>query len=807
VSAERNLSDWLSPSEATPIFILRLSLLDAIKGGELSESPFHSVYPAAQPPPFSRVLPMQMSRQTSFAAFSRYILQCSWVCGLCLAFVTQSGAKQRHPTGPIQEAKRPVTVADAVRMAKVWDNGYDAAAVPGQDVGQVSPDGKKILIIVKKGNLDQNTNDYSLLFWSTAGIFHHSAPETLLTLSSSSNREAIKDVRWFSDGETVAFLGARLKEPSQVYAFNTRTRNLRRITKHPTNVISYSITFKSDHVAYIAEASTESIWNSATRRKGMWITGEYLSDLIRGVEKGHQPELFCLSTKLGNRPKKLPITVSGVSALSLSPNGRYIVVSDFFKDQTPETWKEYTDPRISQAIAQPAIGGFSRLQRYLLIDTRTGQARILLNSPVKPDPSGSEKFWSPDGTSVVLTNTYLPLEGTEGVERKERQVAPFTFEVQVPGGKITKISQEDLRLLGWNPTTNRLVFEVGRMEREPGFARKVFFQKEGGIWREVSGGSERISAPEIALKQDMNTAPTIVLKDPTTHKEVVLLDLNPEFRDLKFGRVEQIQWKTTDGQTEKGRLYYPVDYVPEKHYPLVIQTHAYDQPYRFEIDGPFTTAFAGQPFAGKGIMVLETQIHHSPSEESPREADEARMVYESAIEYLSRKELIDLERVGIIGFSRTCFHVKAALTSSKYHFAAAAVTDGVDPSYVQYIVYGTPDFDERFNGGVPPFGDGLKLWLQHSPGFHIDSVHTPLLITAITPDSLLGEWEWFAALRRLHKPVEMLYLEDGSHILERPWDRVASQQGNVDWFVFWLKGEEDPDPAKAQQYARWRQMR
>jgi hypothetical protein len=26
---------------------------------------------------------------------------------------------------------------------------------------------------------------------------------------------------------------------------------------------------------------------------------------------------------------------------------------------------------------------------------------------------------------------------------------------------------------------------------------------------------------------------------------------------------------------------------------------------------------------------------------------------------------------------------------------------------------------------------------------------------------------------------------------------MASQQGNVDWFRFWLVGEEDPDPTKA----------
>jgi len=32
-------------------------------------------------------------------------------------------------------------------------------------------------------------------------------------------------------------------------------------------------------------------------------------------------------------------------------------------------------------------------------------------------------------------------------------------------------------------------------------------------------------------------------------------------------------------------------------------------------------------------------------------------------------------------------------------------------------------------------------------------------------------------------------------------------QGNVDWFCFWLKGEEDRDPAKAEQYARWHDLR
>ncbi len=80
-------------------------------------------------------------------------------------------------------------------------------------------------------------------------------------------------------------------------------------------------------------------------------------------------------------------------------------------------------------------------------------------------------------------------------------------------------------------------------------------------------------------------------------------------------------------------------------------------------------------------------------------------------------------------------------------------------------------------------------------------------IVALRPASLLVEWELFTSLSRLEKPVKLIYLQDGSHTLEKPWDRMISQQGNVDWFTFWLKGEEDPQPAKAEQYTRWRELR
>src|SRR5260370_39726811 len=110
--------------------------------------------------------------------------------------------------------------------------------------------------------------------------------------------------------------------------------------------------------------------------------------------------------------------------------------------------------------------------------------------------------------------------------------------------------------------------------------------------------------------------------------------------------------------------------------------------------------------------------------------------------------------------------------------------------------------------GQRPFGEGLSSWLKISPGFALDRVKEPLLIEAVEgPPTVLTEWEWFSGLSRLGKPVDMLYLPEGAHSLVRPWEQMASQQATVDWFRFWLKGEEDADPTKADQYARWHELR
>jgi hypothetical protein len=59
----------------------------------------------------------------------------------------------------------------------------------------------------------------------------------------------------------------------------------------------------------------------------------------------------------------------------------------------------------------------------------------------------------------------------------------------------------------------------------------------------------------------------------------------------------------------------------------------------------------------------------------------------------------------------------------------------------------------------------------------------------------------------MRKAVDLIYLADGQQILQKPLDRLASQEGNVDWFRLWLQNYERPNPDDPDQYKRWEHLR
>ena len=711
--------------------------------------------------------------------------------------------------------KRHISVADSIAMTITMQDDYrfPFAVYGSGPLAIFSPDENKLIVVLKKGNVEQDTNEYSILLFQTSEVFRAPAADVLLVMSSSSNREAIKDPLWLDDNETIAFLGELPGELRQLYTFNIRQRTLTRRTKETGNILSYTITPKGDQFAYVVEEPVQSVFEPKTRREGLIVSRQSAYELVRATKGGPYGSAQLWFQTKGNVRKRLNIS-DRISEWSthrpyLSPDGRHIVIALQAAD-VPQSWRNYSDPRMQEAtevkLAPSGYFRYSFLRRYVLVDTRTGESQILLNSPLNLGDA-PQVVWLPDSRSVLLGDVYLPLDIPDQEYRKTRLSKTFSVEVRLPGRELIEITDEKLKLLRWDARRNSAVYETSGDNEGFTPTGKVLFRRYGNKWARLSNIAGRVGRPEIVQEEDLNTPPRLYAVDDT-HGKALLLDLNPELKELRIGKVEEIRWKATNGHEVKGGLYYPVDYVPGKKYPLVIQTHGW-QSNRFLLDGPFPTGFAAQPLAGKNIMVLQTDEGVQPGYiNTPQEAPGEVAGFEGAITYLDSRGLIDRNRVGIFGFSRTCFHIKYALSHPKYHFAAASIGSGFDGSYTSDLLFShLPGSDyEKVNNGVP-FGDNLKLWFERSPAFGIDRVQTPLRIVAESPQAALFEYFWFSASTLLGKPVEMVILEAGEHFLRKPSERQIASQGNVDWFCFWLKDEEDPDPSKAEQYARWRELR
>jgi dipeptidyl aminopeptidase/acylaminoacyl peptidase len=273
-------------------------------------------------------------------------------------------------------------------------------------------------------------------------------------------------------------------------------------------------------------------------------------------------------------------------------------------------------------------------------------------------------------------------------------------------------------------------------------------------------------------------------------------------KDFSLGRVEFIDWKDKQGRAWRARLYHPVTGSEHaQRVPLVIQTHGYAPHGEFSLYGmggsvhsvpglgPGISIYAAQPLANHSIAVLQIGDDEVwPLLNTPEEARAFNDAYESAVEYLVGRGLVDASRVGITGFSRTGWPVMYALTHSSLHYAAALVSDSSDGGYIQAAVAGWSPLASSSITGAEPFGQGLKTWFENAPPFAIDKLNTPLRVQIENSRVLgfLGMWEVYSRARYLHKPVEFYVIPNidrGSHNIQNPEQCLASQQGAVDFFV------------------------
>ncbi|HMI50614.1 MAG TPA: hypothetical protein VK525_03820 [Candidatus Saccharimonadales bacterium] len=714
---------------------------------------------------------------------------------------------------PQKQTKRFATEEDAIRMVRIAGagsiNSYAGALT--QDFAYFSPDQKQFVIILKKGNLERNTNDYSLLLFKTSEVFDGPKPRTLASLSSSSNREGLTNLIWLADNDTLLFRGENPGETSQVYSVSAKSGVLRKLTSHPTNLIEFSSDAAGRTLVYAAEKPRLRVLTERSAREGVTVGSEDMSELLMGERRDENRDLFVLDVRTG-KSRPLPIAPELRGALtgnylrfSLSPDGQQLVAELQLLEVSP-TWRDYREPLVARVLDRTLPkNALTSMFLYVVIDTESGKGRVLLDAPVSF--YGSEVVWRRDSGAVLLTGVLPPLDLAVG--NPKRLATPAVVEVDPKSLRHALLSEDDLQFVRSERNGQLLEFETRRRGGSGSPVELRYFRENGAHWVPAQSASSEEMPPRVTARQDLNTPPKITVSDSKSGQSAVLLDLNPQFADIEFGRVEEIKFVGAQHKEVHAGLYFPPGYDSGKQYPLVVQTHGFD-PKSFWIDGSFTTACAAQALAARGFLVLQVPDQHS-LDETPAEAPNMMETLERAVEYVDGLGSLDRGRLGISGFSRTGLYVHYMLVHSKLHFAAAVVADFSDGGYSQYLQFlnahqFTAADSEMLNGGMP-FGGGLIYWLRRSPEFSLDLVKTPLQLQSNTPELLPAMWAPYIGLKRLGVPVELVFFPTGTHIMEKPWDRLVSQGGAADWFTFWLKGEESADPSKGERNLRWRELR
>lgn len=369
-----------------------------------------------------------------------------------------------------------------------------------------------------------------------------------------------------------------------------------------------------------------------------------------------------------------------------------------------------------------------------------------------------------------------------------------------------------MRFLGHGST--KVAVHLRMHTKDQSERSKVFVRSTGGQWRQAWAEPEpKGKWPTVYIREGLNEPPVVMVRDPHTNISRAIWNPNPQLEKIALGEVTPYHWTDASGQAWTGGLYKPTNYAPGKRYPLVIQTHGFIA-NEFSGSGAYPTAFAARALAASGMLVLQVPL--CPVLLKVDSGRCAVSAYGGAVRQLTSQGMIDPMRVGIIGFSYTVYDVLEALTANRVRFAAASVTDGNDGGYWQFVaginMLGQVSFQDALSrmNGAKPFGAGLQLWLRHSPDFHMQDVHTPLLVNALGRggDSLIFMWEPYALLHYLGKPVDLVVLNSNpyEHVLTEPAVRMASQGGTVDWFRFWLQGYESPNPIMPAEYRRWEML-
>ena len=266
--------------------------------------------------------------------------------------------------------------------------------------------------------------------------------------------------------------------------------------------------------------------------------------------------------------------------------------------------------------------------------------------------------------------------------------------------------------------------------------------------------------------------------------------------DAELGICQDWNFTNSKGDTVYGRLYLPKDFDATKQYPMIVYYYGGCSPVSRYFESPYApqywnslgyVAYILQPSGATGFGQEWASRHVNTAGRGPAED-----IIEGTKKICEAHSFINPKKIGCMGASYGGFMTQYLQTQTDI-FAAAVSHAGIT-NHTSYwgVGYWGYNYSEVSMANSYPWSH-RDLYVDQSPLFNADKIHTPLLLLHGDADTNVPPMEslqMFTALKLLGREVALVEVEGQNHHITDYGKREKWLATQMAWFQKWLK--DDP---------------
>lgn len=437
----------------------------------------------------------------------------------------------------------------------------------------------------------------------------------------------------------------------------------------------------------------------------------------------------------------------------------------------------------------------------LLVDAQSLQTDTLLQAA----EFLGEGHFAPDASKVLFTGNpeafgrigcVLPPEVTPSMTEYEL----FLFDIATKEVKpLTRDFDPSVSSLQWSVADGKVYFTA----EDRDYVRLFALDPHTGSIRTLPTSGEYVyrlslatQSPTVAyLAEGVMEPSSAYVLNLKKEKELQLFDGLTTLGDARIGQCTDWNFLSERGDTVYGRCYLPADFDPAKKYPLIVYYYGGCSP----VSRNFGLAYSGHYWNSLGYVAYILQPSGATGfgqEWASRHVNTAGVgpaedIIEGTRRFCQEHPYVDSTKIGCMGASYGGFMTMYLQTRTDL-FAAAISHAGIanHTSYWGQGYWGY-NYSEVSMANSYPWSH-RELYVDRSPLFNADKIHTPLLLlhgdvdTNVPPIESL---QMFTALKLLGREVALVQVKGQDHHIQDYTKRQKWLATQMAWFQRWLKGD------------------